>query len=111
MIVLNFLQGRKHKATLILTPSQAMGVWKDEIKKWFPDLRVKQFYMAPNRVSFEEKADILEPGILDLVQYLADLPDEPTAELTVILSVKTDKLAFEDPRLRLEDIVNVRLSH
>ena len=72
---------RKFRPTLILGPSQGFGVWKGEMKSYFPSLKLRQFYSARSRSSLIDRDKILGTSIIDLLRYIADLPDDPSALL------------------------------
>ena len=80
------IRPRKYKATLILAPAQGLGVWKEERKLSFPGLTLRQFYGSATKGSFGDRIDILGTSVLDLLTYLEELPDEPSAASVVILS-------------------------
>ena len=56
------LASRTHKPTLVLCPSQAVGVWIDEIKGHFPNISVKYWYSRPAAAPARAGHD---PGRLD----------------------------------------------
>lgn len=80
------IANRKYKATLILAPSHALGVWKEEIRTFFPMLTLKQFYSAQKRSAFEDRGSVLGTSIVDLLEFLDGLPDDPSTLGVAILS-------------------------
>ena len=77
---------RRYKATLILAPSQGLGVWKGEQQAFFPMLRLKQYYSSAARATFQERQSIIGTSIVNLLESLERLPDGPTALSVVVLS-------------------------
>lgn len=58
-----------------------------EIKNFFPDLEPKYFLNAPGRISSSlDRAKTLGGNIIDLLKWLASLPDDPTVALQPVLT-------------------------
>ena len=59
------------RPTLILAPSNCVEVWTDEITKYFPRIRVRRYYEAPDKVPAHLAPLTLKPKVKDLKDYLA----------------------------------------
>ena len=80
------VRSRRFKATLVLSPAQASNVWKNEIHRFFPDLKVKYWLGKPGRLpSIRERELTLGTSVPDLLHYLLSIPDSPKAMLHVII--------------------------
>ena len=61
------IANRTYKATLVLAPLGATNVWKSEIARFFPDLKVKYYLLSPSRArTISEQSKTLEPKVFDL---------------------------------------------
>lgn len=59
---------------------------KDEKRMFFPQLTMKQFYSSKIQVGFFDRGQVLGTSIIDLLEYLDSLPDDPSTLLVVVHS-------------------------
>ena len=84
------LWGRHYKPTLILAPSQATNVWKNEIRRYFPEIQARYFFHSANRlVGSRDRLLTLGRSMTDLLRYLTTVPDTSDAIQHVIISSYT----------------------
>ena len=81
------LKPRRYKPTVILFPSAASGVWKEEIARYFPCLDVVYYLGQPTKGTMSEREKVLGTSAKDLVVWLRDLDsDDIQTERTVVFS-------------------------
>ena len=78
--------GRKHRATLLVYPSNAAAVWKNEISLHFPYLTRRYWFRSKNSGDSEDRALTLGASPGDLYLFLRSLPDKPMTRNTVVLT-------------------------
>ena len=61
---------RDARPTLILAPSNCVEVWTDEMTKYFPNIRVRRYYEAPDKVPPHLASLTLKPKVKDLKAYI-----------------------------------------
>ena len=85
--MLEDIQQRRFKASLILGPASALGVWREEIKQFFPYLKLHYYYGSKGgRGDKQIKQSTIGSSVVDLVKFLHSLPDDPSTLGYIILS-------------------------
>ena len=85
--VVERLQGRQYKPTLILAPSQATNVWKHEIRRYFPDIQARYFFQNPGRLgASRERTLTLGKNVDELLHYLISVPNTAEALRYVVIT-------------------------
>ena len=84
--LLQCIQKRTYRPTLILAPSAAIRVWKEEVKKTFKGLMMKYYYSLKMAANLWDKDMTLGTHITNLVQYVDSLPNDPSTLRVIVLS-------------------------
>lgn len=68
-------------------PPQAVAVWKDELKKYFPQFRAKMWLGSKHKAEAHDKEDIIGVSYKELEAFCGDLdPTDATTGRTLIIT-------------------------
>jgi len=81
------LAKRQYKPTLIICPSNATIVWKDELKRYFTWLPERKYwYGTVSDGSYAERVSTLGGHPDDVLRWVAGLPDTPAASSACLMT-------------------------
>ena len=85
--MIDHLQKRTYKPTLLLFPSSAADVWRDEYRRHFPYVNtVYSWFRSPNVGRARDRDTTLGTSAQALVDFLTKLPDIPSTSQHVVMT-------------------------
>ena len=84
--MIKVIQKQTYRPILVLGPSNALAVWKDETQKHLPNLTLKLWYGNAGMMTGSDKRITLPHSITGFVRWIHSLPDSPIGARNMVLS-------------------------